>query len=159
MADIVVPVAIAVAVVGCAWAVAWAIVRTAATNAKVKQDMLARGLSVDEMERLLNPVASWSQPINPGVARHSVEEDMVPLLDRELSIDDIERLVKLLPGFPPLSVEEDIVPLLDRELSIDDIERLLKLRRSLTNEPAPADGAAASGNQTGFKSAELRSHP
>jgi hypothetical protein len=157
MADIVVPAAIAVALVGCAWAVAWAVVRVAATNARVKQDMLARGWSVDEMERLLNPIASWSQPVKPGGARHSVEDDIVPLLDRELSTDEIERLLKLLPGFPPLSVEDDLVPLLDREMPIEEIERLLTLRRSLTNKPSPAEEApAAAENQTSFKSAEPR---
>jgi hypothetical protein len=157
MADIVVPAAIAVALVGGAWAAAWAVVRVAAANARVKQDMLARGLSVEEMERLLNPPAIWIKPVKPGAARHSVEEDIVPLLDRELSTNDIERLLKLLPGFPPLSVEEDVVPLLDREMSVDDIERVLRLRRSLTNGPPPAEEAPVPTEaQTGFRSAEPR---
>jgi hypothetical protein len=156
MADIVVPAAIAAALVGCAWAVAWAVVRVAATNAKVKEDMLARGLSVEEMERLLNPPVLWPQQ-RARPAKNSVEEDIVPLLDRELSTDNIERLLKLLPGFPPLSVEEDVVPLLDREMSVDDIERVLRLRRSLTNEPPAVEAVpAASENQTGFRSAEPR---
>lgn len=145
---------VAIAVVGCTWAIAWAIVRVSAANAKVKQDMLARGFSVEEMQRLLNPPVVWTKPVKRG----SAEEDLGPLLDRELTTDEIERLLKLLPGCPPLSVEDDVVPLLDREVSVDDIERLLTLRRSLTNEAPPADGApAATERQTGFKSAEPRS--
>ena len=151
MAVFTVPAALAAAAVGCAWAVAWAVVRVAATKAKVKQDMLARGWSVEEMERLLNPPANWTKPAKPG----SVEEDIGPLLDRGLNTDEIERLLRLSRGFPPLSIEGDIVPLLDRDLPLDDVERLLTLHRSLTNEPPPAEGApAAYANQTGFKSAE-----
>jgi hypothetical protein len=161
IADIVVPTAIAAAVVGCAWVLAWAVVRSAAINAKLKEDMLERGLSVEEMERLLNPYAVTFGRINqlqPGGTRHTVEEDLAPLLDRELSVDDIERLLKRLPGFPPFSVERDLVPLLDRGLSVEEIERLLTLRRSLTNEPRAAESApAASESQTSFKSVEPRS--
>jgi hypothetical protein len=55
-------------------AMQWSRVRRAEADARVKQDMLARGLSVEEMERLLNPspvqaLPPKSPPVSPPVSR------------------------------------------------------------------------------------------
>jgi hypothetical protein len=62
--------------------------------------------------------------------RSSVEDDIVPLLERGLSVADIELLLKPAPGARPLSVEDDIIPLLERGLPVADIDRLLRPRGS-----------------------------
>ncbi len=46
---------IVVASVALVWAVQWGRVRRAQADARIKQDMLTRGLSVEEIEPLLRP--------------------------------------------------------------------------------------------------------
>src|SRR5262245_61603409 len=60
VAGIVVVVVVVVAV--SIWSVQWGSVRRAEVDAKVKQDMLARGLSVEEIERLLNLSSRLARP-------------------------------------------------------------------------------------------------
>jgi hypothetical protein len=69
------------------WAVQWGSVRRAQADARVKQDMLARGLSVEEIERLLKPPPSppppapesrpVSRPSEAALALASAVESMV----------------------------------------------------------------------------------
>jgi hypothetical protein len=47
------------------WAAQWGSVRRAQAEARVKQDMLARGLSVEEMERLLKLSSGPAVPPEP----------------------------------------------------------------------------------------------
>jgi hypothetical protein len=113
---------VVLALVGGGWAVAWALVRRAAIDAQLKQDMLARGLSVEEMERLLQRSAIPSMLARPAMVLPRSVEEVQPLLEHGMSVEDIEYVLSV---NPPLSVEE-IEPLLEQGLSAQDIARLLR---------------------------------
>jgi hypothetical protein len=81
-ASIIVIVAGIVAVVAVSvWGAQWGSVRRAEIDARVKQDMLARGLSVEEIERLLNlssaPSFPSSRPSEPALVLATAVESMV----------------------------------------------------------------------------------
>ena len=59
-------IAVAVAIAAIVWAAQWGSVRRAQIDASLKRDMLARGLSVEEMARLLRAAPSPTAPQQAG---------------------------------------------------------------------------------------------
>jgi hypothetical protein len=85
-------------------AVQWARVRRAEAEARVKQDMLARGLSVEEIERLSTPASVRQAQIaaDAQVKEAQLAADLKrDMLARGLSVEEVERL--LTPKSPAVS--------------------------------------------------------
>ncbi len=89
-------VGIVVVIVGPICAVQWARVRQAEADAQVKQDMLARGLSVEEIERLSTPASVRQAQIaaDSKVREAQIAADLKrDMLAHGLSVEEVERLV------------------------------------------------------------------
>ena len=75
-------------------AVQWTRVRQVEADARVKQDMLARGLSVEEIERLSTPASvrqaqiAADKAVREGQIAADLKRDM---LARGLSVEEVER--------------------------------------------------------------------
>jgi hypothetical protein len=77
-------------------AVQWARVRQAEADARIKQEMLARGLSVEEIERLNTPASVRQAQIaaDAQVKEAQIAADLKrDLLARGLSVEEVERLL------------------------------------------------------------------
>jgi hypothetical protein len=96
---------IAASVVACAaivmpvWAVQWGSVRRAQAEARVKQDMLARGLSVEEIERLLKPPTLRSPPVSrPSDAALALASAVESMVTAEKGTDEIAAFIDAFLG-------------------------------------------------------------
>jgi len=119
-------------------AVQWARVRKAEADARVKQDMLARGLSVEEIERLSTPTRVRQAQIeaDKDVREAQIAADLKrDMLARGLSVEEVERLLP--PRSPAVSRPQEeakalasvIVKMVEGEGNLDEdaVARLLAL--------------------------------
>jgi hypothetical protein len=96
--------AVVIAAIAPVWAVQWGRVRRAEIEARVKQDMLARGLSVEEIERLstADSVRQARIAADAQVKEAQIAADLKrDMLARGLSVEEVERL--LTPKSPAVS--------------------------------------------------------
>lgn len=94
------------AVVFVIWILAhyWWSVRQADIDAGLKQEMLNRGLSADEIERVLRASshATASPPAEPAPAAETISDKEYALVEKMLddghSLEEIERIIRALRG-------------------------------------------------------------
>ena len=123
----------------------WRAIRCTELEVALKQDMLRRGLSVDEIERVLR--ASEKPPEGPAKA-DPVSDNAYALTEKMIeegrSGEEIERLLKLFhtSGGPVSENEYALIEkMLDEGKTILEIERVVRAFRV----PPPAPPATAAG--------------
>jgi hypothetical protein len=117
----------------------WRAVRRTEMEMVLKQDMLKRGLSVEEIERVLR--ASEGPPERPAKAdpvsdnAYALTEKMI---DEGRSGEEIERLVTLFRAGGTVSDNEYalIEKMLDEGKPVEQIERVLRAFRTTPTPPA-----------------------
>ena len=123
----------------------WRAIRRTELEVALKQDMLRRGLSVDEIERVLRAsekppeAATKADPVSDNA--YALTEKMI---DEGRSGEEIERLLKLLQANGGTVSDNEhalIEKMLDESKPIDQIERVVRAFRA----PPPASPAAAAG--------------
>lgn len=123
----------------------WRAIRCTELEVALKQDMLRRGLSVEEIERVLRAsekppeAAAKADPVSDNA--YALTEKMI---DEGRSGEEIERLLRLLQANGTVSDNEYalIEKMLDESKPIDQIERVVRAFRSPPTAP-PAPEAAA----------------
>ncbi len=124
----------------------WRAIRRTELETALKQDMLRRGLSVEEIERVLR--ATERPPEGPAKAdpvsdnAYALTEKMI---DEGRSGDEIERLVTLLKATGGTVSDNEyalIEKMLDEGKPIDQIERVVRAFRT----PPPAPPAPEAGD-------------
>jgi hypothetical protein len=123
----------------------WRAIRRTELETALKQDMLRRGLSVDEIERVLRasevPPEAPAKPDPVSDNAYALTEKMI---EEGRSGEEIERLLKLLHATGGAVSDNEyalIEKMLDEGKPLDQIERVVRAFRA----PPAAPPAAAAG--------------
>ncbi len=121
----------------------WRAIRRTELETALKQDMLRRGLSVDEIERVLRASERPpEEPAKPDPVSDNAYALTEKMIDEGRSGEEIERLLKLLQATGGTVSDNEyalIEKMLDEGKPVDQIERVVRAFRA----PPPAPPAAA----------------
>ena len=124
----------------------WRAVRQAEMDTALKQDMLKRGLSVEEIERVLRASERPpEEPAKPDPVSDNAYALTEKMIEEGRSGEEIERLLKLLHATGGTVSDNEyalIEKMLDEGKDIVQIERVV---RAFRVPPPPAAPAAAAG--------------